>query len=309
MAFERKLTAAENLAKRVEAEQAQRDEAEKVSQSEMAVEAAQRLRELQAAFSKPEVKAYFSDDVNRVITELIELYKRLSDYIKDAFGIDTSAIKFISVYNASERAITEKQQETDRAIKELEGSIALKKRELEQELADVELAIKTETAKFEATKQQNIAQVAVSVENYRKQELFKVEQEIQALKAKAQSDIANEWDKYRDDVRQLRKDQASIKDLQDKLAAAEKHAAEAETAGYNKGVKETNAAKEIAINSIASKKDNEIAMLTMKLNVSDERVEKLEEQLEAKEAQLAAVNAKLVEMATAQFKQPTVAVK
>lgn len=309
MAFEKKLTAEENLAKRVEAEQAQRDEAEKVSQSEMAVEAAQRLRELQAAFSKPEVKAYFSDDVNRVITELIELYKRLSDHIKDAFGIDTSAIKFISVYNASERAITEKQQETDRAIKELEGSIALKKRELEQELADVELAIKTETAKFEATKQQNIAQVAVSVENYRKQELFKVEQEIQALKAKAQSDIANEWDKYRDDVRQLRKDQASINELQEKLAAAEKKAAEAETAGYNRGVKETNAAKEIAINSISAKKDNEIAMLTMKLNVSDERVEKLEEQLEAKEAQLAAVNAKLVEMATAQFKQPTVAVK
>lgn len=309
MAFEKKLTAEENLAKRVEAEQAQRDEAEKVSQSEMAVEAAQRLRELQASFSKPEVKAYFSDDVNRIITELIELYKRLSDHIKDAFGIDTSAIKFISVYNASERAITEKQQETDRAIKELEGSIALKKRELEQELADVELAIKTETAKFEATKQQNIAQVAVSVENYRKQELFKVEQEIQALKAKAQSDIANEWDKYRDDVRQLRKDQASVNELQAKLAAAEKKADEAETAGYNKGVKETNAAKEIAINSISAKKDNEIAMLTMKLNVSDERVEKLEEQLEAKEAQLAAVNAKLVEMATAQFKQPTVAVK
>lgn len=309
MAFEKKLTAEENLAKRVEAEQAQRDEAEKVSQSEMAVEAAQRLRELQAAFSKPEVKAYFSDDVNRVITELIELYKRLSDHIKDAFGIDTSAIKFISVYNASERAITEKQQETDRAIKELEGSIALKKRELEQELADVELAIKTETAKFEATKQQNIAQVAVSVENYRKQELFKVEQEIQVLKAKAQSDIANEWDKYRDDVRQLRKDQASVNELQAKLAAAEKKADEAETAGYNRGVKETNAAKEIAINSISAKKDNEIAMLTMKLNVSDERVEKLEEQLEAKEAQLAAVNAKLVEMATAQFKQPTVAVK
>ena len=50
MAFEKKLTAAQNLAKRVEMAQEAQNAIDTASQSETAAEAVQRLRELQASF-------------------------------------------------------------------------------------------------------------------------------------------------------------------------------------------------------------------------------------------------------------------
>ena len=66
------------------------------------------------------------------------------------FGIDTAATKFISVYNASERGIIEKQQQTAAQLTELQETITSKENEVAKKLQETQDMIAAEESKYSA---------------------------------------------------------------------------------------------------------------------------------------------------------------
>lgn len=286
MAFEKKLTAAQNLAKRVEMAQEAQNAVDTASQSETAAEAVQRLRELQASFKKPEVQKYFSDEINKTITDLIELYERLSNSIKDMFGIDTAATKFISVYNASERGIIEKQQQTATQLAELQETITAKENEVAKKLQETQDMIAAEESKYSAILAANKARIDVDLANYEKDQRAEIDLNLKA------------------ELKTLRDEQAEMWNLKQRVEDAEKKASEAESKGYDKGIKEATSKKEAELIAIKSNAESAKSLLEQKLAMRDDQIADLKAQLEAAKAENKELNTQLVKLATAQFNQP-----
>ena len=286
MAFEKKLTAAQNLAKRVEMAQEAQNAIDTASQSETAAEAVQRLRELQASFKKPEVQKYFSDEINKTITDLIELYERLSNSIKDMFGIDTAATKFISVYNASERGIIEKQQQTAAQLTELQETITSKENEVAKKLQETQDMIAAEESKYSAIIAANKARIDVDLANYEKDRRAEINLQL------------------KDEMKTLRAEQAEMQSLKQRVEEAEKKASEAEGKGYDKGIKEATSKKEAELIAIKSNAESSKSLLEQKLAMRDDQIADLKAQLEAAKAENKELNIQLVKLATAQFNQP-----
>lgn len=286
MAFEKKLTAAQNLAKRVEMAQEAQNAIDTASQSETAAEAVQRLRELQASFKKPEVQKYFSDEINKTITDLIELYERLSNSIKDMFGIDTAATKFISVYNASERGIIEKQQQTAAQLTELQETITSKENEVAKKLQETQDMIAAEESKYSAIIAANKARIDVDLANYEKDRRAEINLQL------------------KDELKTLRAEQAEMQSLKQRVEEAEKKASEAEGKGYDKGIKEATSKKEAELIAIKSNAESSKSLLEQKLAMRDDQIADLKAQLEAAKAENKELNIQLVKLATAQFNQP-----
>ena len=291
MAFEKKLTAAQNLAKRVEMAQEAQNAVDTASQSETAAEAVQRLRELQSNFKKPEVQKYFSDEINKTITDLIELYERLSNSIKDMFGIDTAATKFISVYNASERGIIEKQQQTATQLTELQETITAKENEVAKKLQETQDMIAAEESKYSAIIAANKARIDVDLANYEKDRRAEINLQL------------------KDEMKALRAEQAEMQSLKQRVEEAEKKANEAESKGYDKGLKEATFKKEAELLAIKSNAESSKSLLEQKLAMRDDQIVDLKAQLEAAKAENKELNAQLVKLATAQFNQPAPAAK
>lgn len=291
MAFEKKLTAAQNLANRVTAAQEAQNAVDMAAQSETAVEATAKLRELQANFKKPDVQKYFSDEINKTINDLSELYDRLCNSIKDMFGIDTAATKFISVYNASERGIAEKQQATDTQIADLQETITKKESEVAKKLQETQDKIAAEEAKYTAIVEAHKARINVDLANYEKDRRAEVDLQLKA------------------EMKALRAEQADMANLKARVESAEKKAEDAEAKGYDKGVKEVTAAKQAEINAIKSNAQSAQNLLEQKLEMRDDQIEDLKEQLEAAKRENKELNAQLVKLATAQFNQPVAAAK
>ena len=287
MAFEKKLTAAQNLAKRVEMAQEAQNAIDTASQSETAAEAVQRLRELQASFKKPEVQKYFSDEINKTITDLIELYERLSNSIKDMFGIDTAATKFISVYNASERGIIEKQQQTAAQLTELQETITSKENEVAKKLQETQDMIAAEESKYSAIIAANKARIDVDLANYEKDRRAEINLQL------------------KDEMKTLRAEQAEMQSLKQRVEEAEKKANEAEGKGYDKGIREATSKKEAELIAIKSNAESSKSLLEQKLAMRDDQIADLKAQLEAAKAENKELNIQLVKLATAQFNQPT----
>lgn len=286
MAFEKKLTAAQNLAKRVEMAQEAQNAIDTASQSETAAEAVQRLRELQASFKKPEVQKYFSDEINKTITDLIELYERLSNSIKDMFGIDTAATKFISVYNASERGIIEKQQQTAAQLTELQETITSKENEVAKKLQETQDMIAAEESKYSAIIAANKARIDIDLANYEKDRRAEINLQL------------------KDEMKTLRAEQAEMQSLKQRVEEAEKKASEAEGKGYDKGIKEATSKKEAELIAIKSNAESSKSLLEQKLAMRDDQIADLKAQLEAAKAENKELNIQLVKLATAQFNQP-----
>lgn len=286
MAFEKKLTAAQNLAKRVEMAQEAQNAVDTASQSETAAEAVQRLRELQASFKKPETQKYFSDEINKTITDLIELYERLSNSIKDMFGIDTAATKFISVYNASERGIIEKQQQTATQLTELQETITAKENEVAKKLQETQDMIAAEESKYSAIVAANKARIDVDLTNYEKDRRAEINLQL------------------KDEMKTLRAEQAEMQSLKQRVEDAEKKASEAEGRGYDKGIKEATSKKEAELTAIKSNAESAKSLLEQKLAMRDDQIADLKAQLEAAKAENKELNTQLVKLATAQFNQP-----
>ena len=286
MAFEKKLTAAQNLAKRVEMAQEAQNAIDTASQSETAAEAVQRLRELQASFKKPEVQKYFSDEINKTITDLIELYERLSNSIKDMFGIDTAATKFISVYNASERGIIEKQQQTAAQLTELQETITSKENEVAKKLQETQDMIAAEESKYSAIIAANKARIDIDLANYEKDRRAEINLQL------------------KDELKTLRAEQAEMQSLKQRVEEAEKKASEAEGKGYDKGIREATSKKEAELIAIKSNAESSKSLLEQKLAMRDDQIADLKAQLEAAKAENKELNIQLVKLATAQFNQP-----
>lgn len=286
MAFEKKLTAAQNLAKRVEMAQEAQNAIDTASQSETAAEAVQRLRELQASFKKPEVQKYFSDEINKTITDLIELYERLSNSIKDMFGIDTAATKFISVYNASERGIIEKQQQTAAQLTELQETITSKENEVAKKLQETQDMIAAEESKYSAIIAANKARIDVDLANYEKDRRAEINLQL------------------KDEIKTLRAEQAEMQSLKQRVEEAENKANEAEGKGYDKGIREATSKKEAELIAIKSNAESSKSLLEQKLAMRDDQIADLKAQLEAAKAENKELNIQLVKLATAQFNQP-----
>ena len=291
MAFEKKLTAAQNLAKRVEAAQEAQNAIDTATQSETVVEAVQRLRELQSNFKKPETQKYFSEEINKTINDLIELYERLSNNIKDMFGIDTAATKFISVFNASERGIIEKQQQTAAQLTELQETITSKENEVAKKLQETQDMIAAEESKYSAILAANKARINVDLSNYEKD-------------CRAEIDL-----KLKDEIKALRTEQRAMQDLNLRVEEAEKKACEAEKVGYEKGLKEATTKKEAEIIAIKSNAESSKSLLEQKLAMRDDQIQDLKTQLEAAKSENKELNAQLVKLATAQFNQPAQVIK